>query len=94
MTMLSFINWITQKIIDKNARINLNILLNTCCYLYRKIKKAPSKGVIIFRISKKTYVRNLIIRSNRKFTQCDKKKGKERGQDNIFMSTRPVTTER
>ena len=37
--MLSFINWVTQKIIDKNARISLNILLNTCCYLFRKIKK-------------------------------------------------------
>ena len=37
--MLSFINWVTQKIIDKNARISLNILLNTCRYLYRKIKK-------------------------------------------------------
>ena len=37
--MLSFINWVTQKIIDKNARISLNILLNTCCNLFRKIKK-------------------------------------------------------
>ena len=37
--MLSFINCVTQKTIDKNARISLNNLLNICCYLSCKIKK-------------------------------------------------------